>query len=637
MNQFSTEKTVPGLTNTRQTFLYILPLSALVFFTFRASLDRGSGSLLTVACGMLIFCVLFLALAGRWDKPSYIDWTVSAYFLLVLQFLALWPEFTAGILTEYAVAGAYLCLFSAAFFPSVFGLQPLSCHYAKKRTPPEFWSSPLFLTINRIITFTWAGIFATCVILSLYPSIVTRVLIPVVLIAGVGVPFSLRFPDYYLGRFGLPTLAEMGKSLLLSAKDTASVSDGAAVPRVAVTTSESVRPVLPLESSGLQSVTSDQLQPRGSGPMKVIAINSSPRGEGVSKTGMLLDALVTGMREAGADVEIVNLRQKVFRNCIGCFTCWSKTPGVCVHEDDMANELLPKWLEADMAVYATPLYHYTMNAAMKAFIERTLPIVEPFLQRHDGRTTHPLRQRIPEAVVLSVAGLPELSVFDPLSSYVKFLFGTRLVAEMYRPGAEAMTLPQLSEKVKDVFEATAQSGRELVQFAKISAVTTERVTQPFGDPDSLVKMANVFWTSCIRERLTPTEFHKRSLIPRPDSLETFMMIMLSGFSPEAAAKTKGTIQFTFLGEVEGACHFRIENGKIVAQEGAAENPDLMIESPFDVWMDIVTEKADGQQLFFQEKYKTDGNLSLLIRMKDLFGRRQQQRETHRSGEQGSVS
>ena len=69
--------------------------------------------------------------------------------------------------------------------------------------------------------------------------------------------------------------------------------------------------------------------------MKVIALNSSPRGEGISKTGMLLDALVEGMREAGAEVETIHLRQKKINNCIGCYTCWTKSPGVCVHKDDM--------------------------------------------------------------------------------------------------------------------------------------------------------------------------------------------------------------------------------------------------------------------------------------------------------------
>ena len=123
--------------------------------------------------------------------------------------------------------------------------------------------------------------------------------------------------------------------------------------------------------------------------MKILSINSSPRTGGQSKTELMLNYLVEGMQEAGADVEVVNLHEKNIKNCIGGFTCWTKTPGKCIHKDDMTNELFPKWLKADLVVYATPLYHYTVNAEMKAFIERTLPAVEPFFEQHDNRTVHP--------------------------------------------------------------------------------------------------------------------------------------------------------------------------------------------------------------------------------------------------------
>jgi len=130
--------------------------------------------------------------------------------------------------------------------------------------------------------------------------------------------------------------------------------------------------------------------------MKVIALDSSPRGRKTSKTRLMLDALVKGMREAGAEVEDIRLREKKIRLCLGCFTCWTKTPGEFVHKDDMTNELFPKWSEANIAVYATPLYHYTLNAAMKAFIERTLPIVEPFMVKRGDRFHHPIRSIPPK-------------------------------------------------------------------------------------------------------------------------------------------------------------------------------------------------------------------------------------------------
>lgn len=97
-------------------------------------------------------------------------------------------------------------------------------------------------------------------------------------------------------------------------------------------------------------------------------------------------------------------------------------------------------------------------------------------------------------------------------------------------------------------------------------------------------------------------------------------IMLMGFNPERAAQTRAVIQFTFSGEVAGSCHFRIENAKVEAKEGAPEKADLIVESPFEVWMDVTTGKSDGKWLFMKRKYKATGNMSLLLHMKKLFGR-----------------
>ncbi|MCU0595844.1 MAG: flavodoxin family protein, partial [Desulfobacterota bacterium] len=182
--------------------------------------------------------------------------------------------------------------------------------------------------------------------------------------------------------------------------------------------------------------------------MKVLALNSSPRGEGQSKTELMLTYLVKGMREAGAEVEVVELRKKSIKNCIGCFTCWSKTPGVCIHKDDMTRELFPKWKEANVVIYATPLYHFTLNATLKAFVERTLPFLEPYLEDRDGETRHPVRFKHPKVVFLSVAGFPEISVFDQLSSWANFVFGRHgnLLAEIYRSMAESMGTPYLKKE-----------------------------------------------------------------------------------------------------------------------------------------------------------------------------------------------
>ena len=63
----------------------------------------------------------------------------------------------------------------------------------------------------------------------------------------------------------------------------------------------------------------------------------------------------------------------------------------------------------------------------------------------------------------------------------------------------------------------------------------------------------------------------------------------------------------------------IENGRIEARQGISEKPDLVVQSPFNIWLDIMTGKADGQQMFMEQKYEATGDLSLLMRMKKLFG------------------
>jgi putative sterol carrier protein len=72
--------------------------------------------------------------------------------------------------------------------------------------------------------------------------------------------------------------------------------------------------------------------------------------------------------------------------------------------------------------------------------------------------------------------------------------------------------------------------------------------------------------------------------------------------------------------VEGSCHLIISDGTIKASEGKSEKPDLVIKTPFDVWMDIQTGKEDGGQMFMKEKYKAEGDMELFLNMSKFFGK-----------------
>ena len=345
--------------------------------------------------------------------------------------------------------------------------------------------------------------------------------------------------------------------------------------------------------------------------MKVLALNSSSRIKGQSKTELLLSHLVAGMRNAGAEVEVVELRKKKINYCRGCFTCWTKTPGVCVHKDDMSLELFPKWLEADIAVYASPLYHYTVNAQMKAFIERTLPSLLPYLERKDDITFHPRRGKHPTAVIVSVAAFPEDSVFDAISFWAKKTFGRRtgLLAEIYRPGSEAMIH---SWKLKDILDAVEQAGRELVEQRCVTNETMARITQPLVDPAVIAATSNVMWQTLIDGRLTIAEATKQGHAPRPDSITTLMAMLSFAFNPLNAGDKKGTIQFNFTGKQPGSCYFVIDKDSCAAHEGKAEKAKCTVDGPFEVWADIIQGKSDAAKMFMDGTCKAEGDMALMM-------------------------
>jgi len=352
--------------------------------------------------------------------------------------------------------------------------------------------------------------------------------------------------------------------------------------------------------------------------MKVLALNSSARPTGQSKTEMILSSLVKGMADAGAEVEVVNLREKKINDCIGCFTCWTKTPGACVHRDDMSRELFPKWMAADIAVYASPLYHFTMNAAMKRFIERTLPVLKPDLIRKNVKegTTHPLRGRHPAAVFVSVAGFPDQSVFDALSYWAKSLTsrGNNMLAEIYIPGAEALAHHWRRD---EILAAVEQAGREIVLQRSVSPATMQQIGQPFEDPDLIAAISNSSWRTMIDMGLTPAEASRKGVNFRPDSLESFMAMLSFGFNPLKAAGKKGVLQFDFTGENPQACYFAIDERSCVPHAGHAAKADCTVSGPFAVWADIIQGKADGGQMFMEGKYKAEGDFPLMM----VFGKK----------------
>lgn len=101
---------------------------------------------------------------------------------------------------------------------------------------------------------------------------------------------------------------------------------------------------------------------------KVLILSGSPRKGGNSDT--LCDEFMRGAKEAGNDVEKIRVSEKKIGFCRGCYYC-QKSGGVCAVKDDMAD-VLQKIIDADVLLLASPVYFYSIDAQLKAVIDRTV-------------------------------------------------------------------------------------------------------------------------------------------------------------------------------------------------------------------------------------------------------------------------
>lgn len=101
---------------------------------------------------------------------------------------------------------------------------------------------------------------------------------------------------------------------------------------------------------------------------KVLILSGSPRKDGNSD--LLCDEFMRGAAEAGNEVEKIRVAEKKIGYCSACYYC-QKSGGVCAKKDDM-TDILQKMIDADVIVLASPVYFYSIDAQMKALIDRTL-------------------------------------------------------------------------------------------------------------------------------------------------------------------------------------------------------------------------------------------------------------------------
>ena len=101
----------------------------------------------------------------------------------------------------------------------------------------------------------------------------------------------------------------------------------------------------------------------------IVVISTSLRAN--SNSDALANQFIEGARAAGNSVEKISVAGKRIAFCRGCLAC--QKLGRCVQDDD-ANLIMQRVLNADVVVCATPIYYYEMSGQMKTLLDRGNPM-----------------------------------------------------------------------------------------------------------------------------------------------------------------------------------------------------------------------------------------------------------------------
>jgi len=137
--------------------------------------------------------------------------------------------------------------------------------------------------------------------------------------------------------------------------------------------------------------------------VKISILNGNPAGN--SGFDGALEGIADRLISQGHTVDSFLLREIEIAQCLGCFSCWIRTPGLCSLADGHES-VLRSFVGSDVALFASPLIMGYSTALLKRAYERFLPSVLPFLDGSSHECRHMLRYG--KAPALALLYEPEL-------------------------------------------------------------------------------------------------------------------------------------------------------------------------------------------------------------------------------------
>ena len=345
--------------------------------------------------------------------------------------------------------------------------------------------------------------------------------------------------------------------------------------------------------------------------MNILVLNGSPRGSR-SNSLKLTNAFLEGLTSVyEAETEIIEIYKLNLHPCLGCFSCWNKTPGKCVIDDDMPG-IIEKIISADMIIFSFPLYYFSLPSQLKMLIDRLLPLSLPFMQNGAESGGHPSRCNMENKkyVMISTCGFyTAQGNYDAVNAQFDRLYGKGNYTGIYCGQGELFSVPQLYKRTGEYLEYVKNAGMEYAS-GHISEETESRLHELLFPREVFEKMADASWG------IEADPVSGENTVTEPAFAFTKQMAAL--YDP-ASWNGKDLVLEFYYTDVQ-------KKYQIVMQEKGHKvlNRDFLpcttrIETPLSVWKRIGSGELDGRQAMMDHLYRVTGDFDIMLRWNDYFG------------------
>jgi multimeric flavodoxin WrbA len=358
--------------------------------------------------------------------------------------------------------------------------------------------------------------------------------------------------------------------------------------------------------------------------MKILFVLGNPRKSGYTQT--VAGHVLEGMRDVGAEVDVLDLASADIAGCLGCYACWLTTPGQCVHHDDM-GDILERLYACDLLFLATPVYYYSMSSLMKTFLERTFPLTAPGIVMTPlgltrNHTRDPERWQHKAMAYLAVSALEGGRNLNGVQETFRLTangLALDLRGELLRPESYLLEFSLAKPRTVGTIVASLRSaGRELGAGQTVTAETARGVASPLAPGlEHFVKYSAYYW-----ENAVALGSHATDLASVQDRTARDVRILMHEMArcadSAATARLNLDILFTFT-DIAWQCTLHVERGTCECREGVpATAPALSITTTTATWAALFTGGLDVRQAVLQRDIVLQGDRSLFLRFHRLF-------------------